>query len=826
MKSLCYQLLLLPKWVIFRTSLSELPIWVVDFSLKLTFFASKKNIKQVKNVKRNKVTRMMRKITFISIMYLVAIASNAQGINGRVIDEQAQPMPFANVVLVNRTDSAFIAGAVTKDDGTFSIDTYKKDGLLKVSSVGYMTKYVDARQGNMGDIQMQPDTQTLGEVTVKGQMPTHKMTTEGVLTTVENTLLSKAGTANDVLQQLPGIQKKDDGLEVFGKGTPIIYINGRQIRNKVELDQMTSENIKSVELITNPGAKYDAQVESVILIKTRRQQGEGWSGDVQSHYRQGYNPDLDLGLNLNYRYKGLDVFGSVWYNDNQLRHRDLITLNVAADTLWHMDEHSNFDIHNRSIYYTAGVNYTFDDQHSMGFRYETKGWLKQKTTGSFIADVIADGVFYDHLDNDLEQEITSNMPHTLNAYYNGKVGKTSIDFNTDYMFHKDRTSQFNDEVSQERVSRTVTSTNTVRNQLWASKLVLSWSLWKGNLQAGTEYDMTNRNDDYVNPEQVVPTSFTEQRERNYIFFAEYSRPLPFGQMRLGVRNENVNTKYYTEGVYQPEQSRTYHHFFPTAALMAKVGKVQLMANYAVKIQRPYYWMLGSNVSYANRFTWQSGNPMLQPTIRNEMGLMAMYKWVRLAIDYKHTTDEIVNVAETVPGSEETTIITSANVRHSDGLRAMLTLSPRFGLYQPSLTVGVMKDWIKIPSPVGDLSPKNPIGLIQSDNNFQLSPTLTASANLQIVTKGDQQNMTLTRAGYVADISVTKTFFNNRLSVKFGGRNLFDSQQHINIRYGLRTLYQENHRDSRKLELVIRYNFNATNSKYKGTGAGQDEKSRF
>ena len=768
----------------------------------------------------------MRKITFISIMCLVVIASNAQRISGRVNDEHSQPMPFANVVLVNRADSSFIAGAVTKDDGTFSIDTYKKDGLLKVSSVGYMTKYVDARQGNMGDIQILHDMQTLGEVTVKGQMPTHKMTTEGMLTTVENTLLSKAGTANDVLQQLPGIQKKDDGLEVFGKGTPIIYINGRQMRNKAELDQMTSESIKSVELITNPGAKYDAQVESVILIKTRRQQGEGWSGDVQSHYRQGYNPDLDLGLNLNYRYKGLDVFGSVWYNDIQLRHRDLITLNVSADTLWHMDEHSNFDIHNRSIYYTAGVNYTFDDQHSMGFRYETKGWLKQKTTGSFIADVIADGVFYDHLDNDLEQEITSNMPHTLNAYYNGKVGKTSIDFNTDYMFHKDRTSQFNNEVSQERVSRTVTSTNTVRNQLWASKLVLSWPLWNGNLQAGTEFDLTNHNDDYVNPEQVVPTSFTEQRERNYIFFAEYSRPLPFGQMRLGVRNENVNTKYYIEGVYQPEQSRTYHHFFPTAALMVKVSKVQLMANYAVKIQRPYYGMLGSNVSYANRFTWQSGNPMLQPTIRNEATLMAMYKWARLAVDYKHTTDEIVNVAETVPGSEETTIITCANVRHSDGLRVMLTLSPRFGLYQPSLTVGVIKDWIKIPSPVGDLCPKNPIGLIQSDNNFQLSPTLTASANLQIVTKGDQQNMTLTRARYVADISVTKTFFNNRLSVKFGGRNLFDTQQHINIRYGLRTLYQENHRDSRKLELVIRYNFNATNSKYKGTGAGQDEKSRF
>lgn len=768
----------------------------------------------------------MRKITFIFIMCLVTIASNAQCISGRVNDEHSQPMPFANVVLVSRADSAFIAGAVTKDDGTFSISTDKQDGLLKVSSIGYITKYIDARQGNVGDIQMQPDTQMLGEVVVKGQMPTHKMTTEGVLTTVENTLLSKAGTANDVLQQLPGVQKKGDGIEVFGKGTPLIYINGRQLRDKSELDQISSESVKSVELITTPGAKYDAQVGSVILIKTRRQQGEGWSGDVQSHYRQGYNPDLDLGLNLNYRHNGLDVFGSVWYNDDQNRQRNLITLDVVADTLWHMTEQLNSDTHHRSFYVSAGVNYVFNDQHSMGFRYDTKAWLKPKMTGSFIADVTADGAFYDHLDNKLEQETTSNMPHTLNAYYNGRVGKTSIDFNTDYIFHKDRTSQFTNEVSQEHTSRTVTSTNVVRNQLWASKLVLSWPLWKGNLQVGTEYDITNRNDDYVNPEQVVPTSRTEQRERNYIFFAEYSRSLPFGQMRVGLRNENVSTDYYLRGIHQPEQSRSYHHFFPTVALMAKAGKVQLMANYAMKIQRPYYWMLSSNVTYANRFTWESGNPMLQPTIRNEVGLMAMYKWMRLAVDYKHTTDEIVNVAETVAGNEATTIITRANVHRSDGLRAMLTLSPRFGLYHPSLTVGVIKDWIKIPSPVGNLSPKNPIGLIQSNNDFQLSPTLTASANLQVTTTGDQQNMTVTKPGYVADVSVTKTFFDNRLSVRLGGRNLFNSQQHINIRYGLRSLYQETHKDSRKFELSVRYNFNATNSKYKGTGAGNDEKNRF
>ena len=131
----------------------------------------------------------MKRLILFSMMCLVAIVSAAQDISGRVIDEQAQPMPFVNVVLVNRADSAFIAGAVTKDDGTFSINTDKQDGLLKVSSVGYIIRYIDARQGNVGNIQMQPDTQTLGEVVVKGERPQYKMTTGGMTVDIQNSLL-------------------------------------------------------------------------------------------------------------------------------------------------------------------------------------------------------------------------------------------------------------------------------------------------------------------------------------------------------------------------------------------------------------------------------------------------------------------------------------------------------------------------------------------------------------------------------------------------------------------------------------------------------------
>ena len=134
---------------------------------------------------RQKLVKGMKRLILFSMVCLVAIASTAQSISGRVTDEQAQPMPFANVVLVNRSDSAYIAGAVTKDDGTFSINTDKQDGLLKVSSIGYIIRYIDARQGNVGDILMQPDTQTLGEVVVKGERPQYKMTTGGMTVDID-----------------------------------------------------------------------------------------------------------------------------------------------------------------------------------------------------------------------------------------------------------------------------------------------------------------------------------------------------------------------------------------------------------------------------------------------------------------------------------------------------------------------------------------------------------------------------------------------------------------------------------------------------------------
>ena len=769
---------------------------------------------------------MKRNFFTLMMAVLAVMTAAADTFTGRVVDETQASAPFANVVLLSANDSAFVAGTTTGADGRFTLTGHAARPIIKITYLGYKTQVLEAAGYDLGTIALEPDATMLGEVVVKGQRPAFKLTAEGLKTEVENTLLSKVGTAKAVLKNLPGVQQTKDGIEVFGKGAPLIYINGRKLQNLTELDQITSEDIKSVELITNPGAKYDATVGSVILIKTKRPQGEGFSFNTQASYFVSKCPDLALGVNWNYRHKGLDVFGSVWYNDDRHMQDDELILAVKADTVWHMDQHMDIKAHSNSLYTSIGANYIFNDDHSAGFRYDTKAYFLDRVRGTFTADVTANGLFYDHLDNDIYQRSKFNMPHTLNIYYNGKVGGTSIDFNSDYVFSKNRQWQYNDEVSQEQQSRTVTSLSLVRNQLCATKLVLSWMLWGGNLQVGTEFDHTRRHDDYINPEQIVPTTFTEQRENNYILFAEYAHPLPFGQLRLGLRNENVCSDYYNQGVRIDEQSRNYHHFFPSVGLMARAGQVQLMANYAAKIKRPYYHELSSSVTYANRFTWESGNPLLKPSIRHEASLMAMYRWVSVMLQYKHTDDIIVNVGREVPGCESVSWLFRENVDNEDAMMLMVTLSPRFGRYQPSLTMGMMKEWMKIPSPSGFDSPERPIWIAQFNNNFQLTPTLTASADFSFTSKGDQENVSLTKALYVLDLSLTKSLLNDRLSVQVKGHNLLNSQQHVRLNYGNRTLWQNFNQDSREVEFTVRYKFNAAQSKYKGTGAGASEKERL
>ena len=147
--------------------------------------------------------------TFIIIVELIAALTAVAGtVTGRVLDESQMPMPFANVMLVNRADSAFVQGTTTGEDGRFALITDCNDCLLKITSVGYVTRFLESPGNSIGDIVMQPDVTLLGELVVQGQRPIHKLGKEGLLTGVDGTILSKLGTAEDVLRNVPGVRSR------------------------------------------------------------------------------------------------------------------------------------------------------------------------------------------------------------------------------------------------------------------------------------------------------------------------------------------------------------------------------------------------------------------------------------------------------------------------------------------------------------------------------------------------------------------------------------------------------------------------------------------
>ena len=226
-----------------------------------------------------KLVKDMKRLILFSMMCLVAIASTAQSISGRVIDEQAQPMPFANVVLLSCSDSAYIAGAVTKDDGSFSIATDKQDGLLKVSSVGYIIRYIDARQGNVGDIQMQPDTQMLGEVVVKADKVIKK--SDGMTVIPQKGLLKLSTDGFDVIYgiMIPGLDvDRQRGIVTrLGQGVAV-YINGEKASN-AELRNIKPSSIVRIDYIDIPSGKFINDPVSLNIITRSSTNGAYYAFD-------------------------------------------------------------------------------------------------------------------------------------------------------------------------------------------------------------------------------------------------------------------------------------------------------------------------------------------------------------------------------------------------------------------------------------------------------------------------------------------------------------------------------------------------------------------
>lgn len=274
----------------------------------------------------------------MSLCLLCGICSvSAQTYSGKVTDEKNRPLPYANVVLLSLPDSAFVTGTVSDESGAFTLRGEKPKLLLRVSSIGYATIYNKVEKPELGTIQLLPDAQLLGEVVVKGDLPKVQLKGDAQVTNVTGTILEKAGTGNDLLSKLPGISAEEGTVNVFGSGTAEIYINGRKMRNASELDQLSSDNVKRVEVVRNPGARYDATVQAVVRIYTKKAQGEGFGFNNRFLTRYQYDWSVLDQFNFNYRKGGFDLSGMLFGSHSYNEDNNMLTTETFLDKMWRQE---------------------------------------------------------------------------------------------------------------------------------------------------------------------------------------------------------------------------------------------------------------------------------------------------------------------------------------------------------------------------------------------------------------------------------------------------------------------------------------------------------
>ena len=787
-------------------------------------------------------------VAVMSVLSQVAFPQTRE-LTGKVVDKDGEDMPFVNVVLLSLPDSTIMHGTVTDEQGMFSISADISIGTLQLSMLGYETVSLPVEEVRGQIIVMEEDMNMLGEAVVKGFMPKTKLTGNSMITTIQGTVLGNAGTTHEMLSKVPGMTQRDDKLEVIGKGAPVFYINGRKVQDVDELKSLHSDEIHNVEVITNPGAIYEATVSSVVRIRTIRRQGEGFgfnlTGGNNQDLRYGYS-DPAATLNFKYRRNSVDVFGMVNYAD-----KNNVSISQPVQTSWFTNNGQLININQDSWWFShnvnhdlnanLGLNWQISQNHSVGVRVETRNNFNP--TGDYRINNTVDfrnlaSPSADYVDESVtEGSETMSMPYywTGNAYYNGQVGKLNVDFNVDFVTRKngqvaDITEAGTRGKSQMRNEHESTS------ELWATKLVLSYPVWKGQLQAGTEMSFVDRASCFTMTGYPLPSTDSDVNEKNVAGFVNYAFKLDrFGNLSAGLRYEHVGFDYVD--ILNPDQSLTRYtdDLFPSISWSNQFGKFRTSLAYSSKVARPSYDRLNENINYMNSFSLEQGNSKLKNETIYEVSVTVGYQWLNLFVAYERRDNTLTQGASLY---NDEGVILMKHINLDQPLRnvaAFLSAAPTFGCYSPNWTLGIQRYFysqtLMDPShPDGQrtLTAKKPVLFMDLNNAFRFKRSWQLEANLNVMTKGDMMQFAFLRNTYNLGLVVQKCWLkNNALCLRVSLSDVLQMRTtEMFLDNGYFQLHQTSDQNYHRLNVTLRYTFNSSSNKYKGSGAGADAKNRM
>ncbi len=714
----------------------------------------------------------------------------------------------------------------------------KKIAIMAFGLLASLTMQAQTSSTDSTKLSKLEETQQLREVVVKSTLPKIRNNANGMMCIIAGSELEKVGNTKDLLRRLPGIQKADDAIEVYGRGAADVYVNNRKVYDMKELERISSDQIVNVEIISNPGARYAASTKAVIRIKTKRPQGEGWGfrEEIKGFHYVGWGAREQL--DVNYRHGGLDISASITgetKNEGATAYERIETYSDGKRLQQVIDRMHN-RTHERSFSPGVKVNYTFGEDQSVGAQYHYFREPYAKTHTDLPSLFTYDGSFLQNTMSYLDFR-TPYYNHQANAYYSGKVKQWQIDFNLDGFWSNTKSTTITEEVNvgqnasdkktlgdDASSSKINTAFNHNTNRLYTGKLVVEHPLLGGTLGFGGEYNNTYRSELNVNP--ATKDGNTNVKEQIWSGFVEYRRMF-WNKLRLqaGLRYENVVSDFFEDGEHSMD--RDYADWFPSVGLSLPVGKTQLSANYSIDIARPSFANLSDNIIYINSYSYQGGNSKLKPTYSHDISLSAAWKWIWGQAVYSRIVDDIA--FENTSYSENNKLVTLIHPNNMPTFHRytfQVFVQPTlFNVWHPTCgVVALLQDYEGMSADGSKQKLNRPIFNFIWNNLFVLPHNWRVGLDFHTQTSGDYSTYRVHSVLFTANALLRKSLFKDRLDISLQAVNLLHSHHQAVTIFSHRNLYQENMNYTR-LELTATYKFNVAIDKYKGGNGDSKQRKR-
>lgn len=754
------------------------------------------------------------KLLFIILQLFCCISLMGQDIHGLIVNSNKEAVPYTNVVLVTKSDSAYLAGTVTTDDGKFMLsyaggNESLDDCLVSVSHIGFQTMYLQAAE-KMDTIVLADNEEALSEVTVTGhRSPSIKLENGKLKVNIQHTVLANTGNSIEVLSLLPFINRTSEGVSVIGRGTPLIYIDNRKVQNMDDLQKLSSDEIKRVEVDLHPGAEYGNNIRAVIRISTVRK-GEGMSVSLtgQGVQTQHFNA-FGFG-NLNYRLNKWDFFGGV---SARHTHKESPVENsigfTDGQTAIHVAQALDNINRGYSIGGNVGLSFSNNGVNDFGVKYDfdRAPSNRDKISGA--------GIYMENNQNVHSEDIeliqaSENTRHILNAYYITSFGKNNhLNVNFDFLSGKNRSAY----TSYWEQDRNVEAHDDGDYQLYAGKAQMDHNVWGGMLNFGTEFSYTDNKSAYYTDENEG-TNLTESDDKNqqmlWSLFASMEKSFGDFSLEGGLRFDLADYKYFHGGQLQEDVSRNYTKLLPYFEADYDTDDISLSLSYNSNIHRPSYGQLNGSTVYVDNYTYQRGNPLLQSAYDHVLDFM--FSWKDLMVDVSHTwyKNSIMQTTQMMEG-QQSILFTMENIPHYHEWSATVSYTPTFGFWRPKVETSVFKQYLTY---AGQRYNK-PYFTYEFDNLFRLSSNVNLSVDMWGTALGNLY-LSVFRPAFRTDVGLNAALFKKKLYVWLKVTDIFHTDKERWTSDIHNIVFGKNRRlDNCGVMLQLRYVFNPQSNKYRG-----------